>query len=108
MSYALPRTLSATLMELLLVILTSIAFAVALLLGYKIGEWFSKMSFRDRLDILIVKLAIWSLKNSYGANCSTKDKDDFKDLPEFPRCPSCEAKEIITWLEAHIKLIKGE
>ena len=69
---------------------------------------------RDFLDILIAKLAIWSIRKGYGCNCETSDLKDFPDL--YPtaedvfkegRCGSCRAKEIVNWLEEHIKLIRS-
>ena len=51
----------------------------------------------DFIDILIAKLAIWSIKRGYGANCKTMGEG----------CPSCAAKNVIIWLEEHISLIKG-
>ena len=53
---------------------------------------------KDIIDILIARLAIWSIKTGYGADCS-----DYEE-----KCPSCEAKKVVDWLEHHIKLIKGE
>lgn len=62
---------------------------------------------RDYIDIIIAKLAIWSIRRGYGANCETSDLDDFPVVGDT-RCPSCRAKEIIDWLEEHISEIKGE
>ena len=50
---------------------------------------------RNFIDILIAKLAIWSIKKGYGI-C---DK-------ESDTCPACKATKVIDWLEDHIKLIK--
>ena len=52
---------------------------------------------QDFINIIIAKLAIWSIKKGYGANCP-----DYAD-----KCASCEAKKVIDWLEEHIKTIKG-
>ena len=62
---------------------------------------------REFIHITIMKLAIWSIRRGYGANCPTKDTDDFPELKES-LCGSCQAKEIIEWLEERIGLIKGE
>lgn len=55
---------------------------------------------------------IWSIKKGYGADCETKDYEDFPELNKPSstegRCGSCVASEIIDWLEDRIKLIKGE
>jgi len=66
----------------------------------------------DKLDILIAKLAIWSIRRGYGADCEMSDLDEFseeykipKDVFRSSRCSSCRAKEVIDWLEEHIKLI---
>ena len=68
---------------------------------------------RDLIDILIAKLAIWSIRKGYGCDCETSDLKDFPDLYQTTedvfkegRCGSCRAKEVIDWLEEHIKLIK--
>ncbi len=52
---------------------------------------------------------IWFLKRGYGANCETKDTDDFADLVpgEWPRRASCRAGETIEFLEEHIELAKS-
>ena len=42
----------------------------------------------DKIDIIIARLAIWSIRRGYGADCDTSDL------------------EVIDWLEDHIKLIK--
>lgn len=63
-------------------------------------------------DIEITKRMIQSIKQGYGANCETKDYEDFPELDKPSstegRCGSCVASEIIDWLEDRIKLIKGE
>ena len=50
----------------------------------------------DYIDIVIAKLAIWSIRRGYGAECSGEEKD----------CAGCRAKIVLDWLEEHIKLIK--
>lgn len=64
----------------------------------------------DYIDIIIARLAIWSIKRGWGANCETKDTDDFPSLilNSDKRCGSCQAKEVIQWFEDHISLIKGK
>lgn len=52
----------------------------------------------DYLDILIARLAIWSLRRGYGAG-KCLDIDD--------SCPACEAQHIVEWLEDHISLIRS-
>ena len=49
-------------------------------------------------EVPFVRLFIWYIKRGYGANCP-----DYEE-----KCPSCEAKKIVDWLEDHVKLIKGE
>lgn len=51
----------------------------------------------EYVDILVYKLAIWRIKKGYGADCP-----DYAD-----KCPSCEAKTAVDWLEEAIKTIKG-
>jgi hypothetical protein len=69
---------------------------------------------QDKIDILIARLAIWSIKRGYGADCETSDLDDLptdykvpKDVFKDQRCGSCRAKEVVDWLEKHIKLMKS-
>lgn len=61
--------------------------------------------------------AIRILKEGYGADCLTKDTDDLYERPdgtlakeagmtEKTRCQSCRAREVITFLEDHIELLK--
>lgn len=59
------------------------------------------------------------IKKDYGADCKTSDLDDFKNdwvkhcktLEEAVisggRCPSCRAKEVISWIDEHIELLKN-
>lgn len=63
----------------------------------------------DWIEILVCRLTIWFLKRDYGANCETKDTDDFHDLVHegYPRCASCQAKETTDFLEEHIRLLKS-
>lgn len=72
------------------------------------------MWFQDKLDVLIARIAIWSIRKGYGANCETSDIDDFpndyktpQDVVSERRCASCRAKETIDWLEKHIDLISS-
>jgi hypothetical protein len=57
------------------------------------------------LEILFWKIAIWLIKKEWGADCLSKDTDDFPELG-YPRCGSCRAKEIIDWIEYNIELLK--
>ena len=60
----------------------------------------------DYLEKLACRFLIWRLKIGYGANCKTRDLDDFKeDGGDYPRCASCQARETIEFLEEHIKTI---
>lgn len=63
----------------------------------------------DWIEILVCRVTIWFLRRGYGANCETKDTDDFSDLAsdEWPRCASCQAKETVDFLEEHIRLLKS-
>ena len=66
---------------------------------------------RNKIDILIAKLSIWSIRKGYGTEpCETWDFEDFPELKTRPLprhgCGNCRAQEIINWLEEHIKLIK--
>ena len=61
------------------------------------------------VDVVVARVAIWYIRRGYGANCETTDKEDFgENYLEEARCGSCRAKEIIDWLEDHIKLIQGK
>lgn len=55
-----------------------------------------KYKLRDFIDIIIARLAIWSIKKGYGASCEEY----------VAGCGSCEAKKTVDWLEDHIRLIK--
>lgn len=65
-------------------------------------------------EILLFEKVKRILKEGYGADCETKDTDDFqqhfKDSNSlkslYPRCASCRAKETIQFIEDHISLIK--
>jgi hypothetical protein len=60
----------------------------------------------DKIDVLIARAMIWSLRRAYGADCEVSDLIEFADTPDVARCPSCRAGEIIEFLEEHIKLIE--
>ncbi len=62
----------------------------------------------DYIDIAIAKLMIWRIKECYGADCETRDVDDFCDTALNPesRCASCRAAEVVDWLEKHVQLIR--
>lgn len=55
------------------------------------------------LGPLVARLMIWCLRAGYGADCETKDTDDFPELnwklSDQGRCGSCEAREVIDWLK---------
>lgn len=59
----------------------------------------------DHIDVAIAKLMIWRIREGYGADCETRDVDDYCNTALNPerRCPSCKAAEIIDWLEDHIE-----
>jgi hypothetical protein len=59
------------------------------------------------------KIAKFLIRNSYGADCETSDLDEYPELYKEPknvflqsRCASCRAKEIIDWIEVHIRLLE--
>jgi len=60
------------------------------------------------LEVYITKLMIGSLRRGYGADCETRDIDDFTDICTNieVRCPSCRAKETIEFLEGHLDTIE--
>ena len=68
-----------------------------------------KMYLLDEFDVLLSRLMIYRLRAGYGADCETRDTDDFPELRDTPaaRCGSCRAGEIIEWLEQHVDLIKS-
>lgn len=61
----------------------------------------------DWLEIQFWEVAKWLIKRGYGADCETKDTEDFPGLHEAPeaRCASCEAREVIEWIDGHIALL---
>ena len=69
----------------------------------------------NHLEKLCCRFLIWRLKIGYGANCKTSDLDDFPEMlhpkpSEYVmhsgRCGSCQAREAINFLEAHIETIE--
>ncbi|MDD3267666.1 MAG: hypothetical protein PHC75_10875 [Burkholderiales bacterium] len=54
------------------------------------------------IEILFWKIAKHIIKKGYGADCSAPDIP----RPILPRCASCEAKEVIDFIDRHIDLIK--
>lgn len=65
------------------------------------------------MEIQVTRLMIYLIRKGYGCDCKTSDLDDFseeyitaKSVFAKDRCASCRAKEIIDWLEEHIKLVK--
>lgn len=68
---------------------------------------------RNYIEIWFWKIAIRLIKKDYGANCETSDLNDFQktfknceDVFSPSRCPSCQAREIINWIEGYIELLK--
>jgi hypothetical protein len=63
----------------------------------------------DWIEIFVCRMTIWFLRRGYGANCETKDTDDFPEMKSegYPRCASCQAREVIELLEEHIHLIQS-
>lgn len=64
----------------------------------------------DKKEILLCKKMIRVLKKGYGKKrCKTWDWEDFHELKKRGsngRCPSCEAHEVIMWLEKHVKMMQ--
>jgi hypothetical protein len=64
----------------------------------------------DFIERQVLRLTIWFLKRGYGADCRTKDTDDLlfpgqdRGLNSQGRCPSCEAREVIEFLQRTIDL----
>lgn len=65
---------------------------------------------KDWIEIKFWQIAIGLIKSGYGADCETKDYEDFADHPHevtaTNRCASCRAREVIDWINHHIELIK--
>lgn len=70
---------------------------------------------RNYLEIWFWQIARRIIIKGYGADCETRDLDDFEDewtkeikeaLELDGRCPSCKAKEIVSWIDGHIELLK--
>ncbi len=63
------------------------------------------------LETQFWKFAKWLIRRGYGAKCPTKDYEDYPELnvtlktPHSGRCASCEAAEVIEWIDHHIELI---
>lgn len=60
------------------------------------------------IEKLVCQWLIKRIRKGYGTNCITYDKDDFPPVGtgKFPRCPSCEARDTVKWLEKHIELLE--
>lgn len=58
------------------------------------------------IEIQFWNFVKWVIRRGYGANCASRDTDDFPGLPENARCGSCRAAEVIDWIDRHIELIK--
>ena len=53
-----------------------------------------------------IQLVIRKIRKDYGANCKTRDVDDFPELREahsYLRCQSCRARDVIRFLEDYEK-----
>lgn len=66
----------------------------------------------DRIEIWVCRWLIRRLRIGYGANCTTRDTTDYPEHPRAlnaqGRCASCQAAEVIEWLEGHIELCEPE
>lgn len=51
------------------------------------------------LEIQFWKIAKWLIKRGYGACCLDRDI--------YGLCASCDAKDVIDWIDNHIKLLKN-
>lgn len=67
-----------------------------------------KMRGTKNSKIFSIRQLIRRIKTDFGANCKTKDYDDFPELKKDTkaRCIGCRAKEVIEFLEEYIELIK--
>ena len=60
---------------------------------------------KNWLEIRFWRVARHLILKGYGADCATKDTDDLP-VANGSRCPSCEAREIVEWIDRHIELLK--
>lgn len=64
---------------------------------------------QSRFEYAITSIMIWLLKRGYGADCKSLDYIDFPEhsheLNGIGRCPSCQANEVIKFLELHLELL---
>jgi hypothetical protein len=65
------------------------------------------------IETLFWKFTKYLIRRKYGADCGVSDLDEYPELYKEPksvfhsgRCSSCRAKEIIDWIDEHIKLLK--
>lgn len=65
---------------------------------------------RNLPAILFWRFVQWRLRKGYGADCPTRDRDEFlKGSHPFlltERCPSCLARDVIGWVDGHISLLQ--
>lgn len=69
---------------------------------------------RDKIEILVWKVARWFLIKGYGEGCEMSDIDEqmFASPDELRqylkasgRCGACRAKEVRLWIENHVDLL---
>jgi len=60
------------------------------------------------IETLFFRLMRHIIVKGYGANCETKDTDEYPQLigKTSQRCASCRAKEVVEWIDDHIELLK--
>ncbi len=66
---------------------------------------------KEWLEIQFWEIAKWLIRRGYGANC---EMPDYIEFPEYSRalnasyrCASCQAKEVIEWIDEHLILIRS-
>jgi hypothetical protein len=54
------------------------------------------------MNKILIKIMVNRIRKEWGANCLIVDYNDFPTTPRLNaegRCGSCQAREVITWLE---------
>lgn len=61
------------------------------------------------LEIKFWRIVQWLIRKEWGANCTVPDYNEFplhpRGVNDDGRCGSCQAKEVIDWIEENISLI---
>jgi len=64
----------------------------------------------NMLEIRFWHMAKWLIRHGYG-QCENLDYEEMQEIPHElnnqARCGSCQATEVVRWIEGHIALLKN-